>query len=206
MFDKPPSVSYFSNKYPSKYVQSIYIQRTPISITKKKKKRISLTIQETGQPFSPLFPSYICWRIAHRVALETLSFPIHTRIHRIIRLFPTRITASLTQTLHSLRSIVKFLDSRLQKPLVVPWRVLSSTRDAKLLVVVCTYCYTMRHWTLSPDNDLYTVENSWQRVAVKGILDPLLDFQLLDRFCRWEIDREEGIRLGRVVSKVVWKD
>lgn len=38
MFDKPPSVSYFSNKYPSKYVQSIYIQRTPISITKKKKK------------------------------------------------------------------------------------------------------------------------------------------------------------------------
>lgn len=64
----------------------------------------------------------------------------------------------------------------------------------------------MRHWTLSPDNDLYTVENSWQRVAVEGILDPLLDFQLLDRFCRWEIDREEGIRLGRVVSKVVWKD
>lgn len=139
--------------------------------------------------------------MAHRVALETLSFPIHTRIHRIIRLFPTCITASLTQTLYSLRSIVKFLDSRLQKPLVVPWRVLSSTRYAKLLVVVMmvhTYCYTMRHWTLSRGNDLYTMENPCQGMVVEGVLDPLLDFQLLDRF----VDGEE-IRLGRVVSKLV---
>lgn len=122
--------------------------------------------------------------MAHRMALETLSFPIHTRIHRIIRLFPTCITASLTQTLYSLRSIVKFLDSRLQKPLVVPWRVLSSTRYAKLLVVVMmvrTYCYTMRHWTLSRANDLYTMENPCQGMVVEGVLDPLLDFQLLDR-------------------------
>lgn len=45
-----------------------------------------------------------------------------------------------------------------------------------VVMVVCTYCCTMRHWTLSRGNDLCTMENPCQRVVVEGVLDPLLDF------------------------------